>query len=243
MSKLHGKVAVITGGGTGIGLATARRFVEEGAYVFIVGRRQAELEKARALIGKNVTIVQGDVTNFDDLDRLAKIVAAEKGGVDIIFTSAGLVEQQTIDTATPEHFDKTFNLNARAVFFTIQKLLPLMTNGGSIVLVASAMHYLGIPGHSAYAATKAAVRSFSRTWAAELKGRGIRVNTLSAGVTETPMLSGQDDTMREMYIAMTPMGRIGLPEEMASAALFLASSESSFSTGTDLVVDGGIVEL
>lgn len=196
MSKLNGKVAVITGGSMGIGLVTARRFVEEGAYVFITGRRQAELEKARALIGKNVTTVQGDVTNFDDLDRLVKIVASEKGVVDVVFTSAGLVEQQTIDTATPEHFDKTFNLNARAVFFTVQKLLPLMTNGGSIVLVSSAMHYLGIPGHSAYAATKAAIRSFSRTWAAELKGRGIRVNTLSPGVIETPMLRGQDDSMR-----------------------------------------------
>lgn len=243
MSKLHGKVAVITGGSTGIGLATAQRFVEEGAYVFITGRRQAELEKARVLIGKNVTIVQGDVTNLDDLDRLVETVAAEKGVVDVVFTSAGLVEQQPIDTATPEHFDKTFNLNVRAVFFAVQKLLPLMTNGGSIVLVSSAMHYLGNPGHSAYAATKAAVRSLSRTWAAELKGRGIRVNTLSPGVTETPMLSAQDDAMRRMYTSMTPMGRIGFPEEIASAALFLASSESSFSTGTDLVVDGGIVEL
>ena len=153
-----------------------------------------------------------------------------------------------IDTAAPEHFDKTFNLNARAVFFTVQKLLPLMTNGGSIVLVSSAMHYLGIPGHSAYAATKAAVRSFSRTWAAELKGRGIRVNTLSPGVTETPMLGGQGNeeenaALRQMYTSMTPMGRICRPEETAAAALFLASDESSFSTGTDLVVDGGIVEL
>lgn len=243
MGKLEGKVAVITGGSMGIGLVTAQRFVEEGAYVFITGRRQTELEKARVLIGKNVTTVQGDVTDFEDLDHLVKVVAKEKGIVDVIFTSAGLVEQQTIDVATPEHFDKTFNLNARAVFFTVQKLLPLMTNGGSIVLVASAMHYLGIPGHSAYAATKAAIRSFSRTWAAELKDRGIRVNTLSAGVNDTAMLNNQDSSMREMYIKMTPLGRICRPEETASAALFLASSESSFSTGTDLVVDGGIVEL
>jgi NAD(P)-dependent dehydrogenase (short-subunit alcohol dehydrogenase family) len=248
MSKLTGKVAVITGGGTGIGLAIARRFVSEGAHVFVVGRRQAELDKAKALMGEDLTTVQGDVTSFDDLDRLVDTVRAEKGVVDVIVTNAGLVEQAPIDTATPEHFDRTFNLNARAMFFTVQKLLPLMTHGSSIVLVSSAMHSLGIPGHSAYAATKAAVRSFSRTWAAELKDRGIRVNTLSPGVTETPMLSGQGSeeenaALRRMYISMTPMGRICRPEETAAAALFLASDESSFSTGTDLVVDGGIVEL
>jgi len=248
MNKLEGKIAVITGGGTGIGLSIAKRFVNEGAYVFITGRRQAELDRAKAVIGKNVTTVQGDVTSFDDLDRLTATVAAEKGIVDVIVTSAGLVEQAPIDTATPEHFDKTFNVNARGTFFTVQKLLPLMTRGGSIVLVSSAMHYLGIPTHSAYAATKAAVRSFSRTWAAELKDRGIRVNTLSPGVTDTPMLSGQGNeeenaALQKMYISMTPMGRICSPDETAAAALFLASNESSFSTGTDLVVDGGIVEL
>ena len=248
MSKLNGKVAVITGGSMGIGLATAKLFVEEGAYVFITGRRPSSLAEAKALIGRNVTTVPGDAARLGDLDHLFEVVKAEKGVVDIVVTSAGIVEQAFIDDASPEHFDTIFGLNARGTFFTVQKMLPLMTRGGSIVLVSSAMHYLGIPGHTAYAATKAAVRSFSRTWAAELKGRGIRVNTLSPGVTETPMLNGQGNAaenaaLKEMYITMTPMGRICRPEETAAAALFLASEESSFSTGTDLVVDGGIVEL
>jgi len=249
MSKLQGKVAVITGGSSGIGLATAQRFVEEGAYVFIMGRRQAELDKATALIGRNVVTVQGDVTDACDLDRLYATVASEKDVLHIVVTSAGLVEQAPIDTATPEHFDKTFNLNARGVFFSVQKALPLMTWGGSIVLVSSGMSQMGILGHSTYAATKAAIRSFSRTWAAELKGRGIRVNTLSPGPIGTPIMHAQVKTkeegeaLRAMYVSMIPLGRLGRPEEMASAALFLASDESSFSTGIDLVADGGITQL
>jgi NAD(P)-dependent dehydrogenase (short-subunit alcohol dehydrogenase family) len=246
MSQLHGKVAVITGGSTGIGLAIAQRFVEEGAYVFIMGRRQAELEKARALIGKHVTIVQGDVTNLDDLDRLVKTVAAEKGVVDIIVANAGLTEQAPIDTLTPEHFDKTFNLNARGPVFLVQKLLPLMSRGGSIILVSSAMHVMGIPGHTTYAATKAALRSYARTWAAEFKDRGIRVNTLSPGVTDTPILDSQVTTPEErealvnMYLSMIPIGRLAQAEEVANAALFLASDESSYMTGADLMNDGGV---
>jgi NAD(P)-dependent dehydrogenase (short-subunit alcohol dehydrogenase family) len=249
MGKLSGKVAVITGGSTGIGLATARRFVEEGAYVFITGRRKAELDRAKAEIGKDVTAVQGDVTSFADLDRLYETIKREKGVLDVVVANAALVEQATLETATPEHFDKTFNLNARGVFFTVQKALPLMRNGGSIVLVSSGMSQLGIPGHSAYAATKAAIRSFSRTWAAELKTRGIRVNTLSPGPIETPMLNGlfeskeQREEMKKFYVSMTPLGRIGRPEEIASAALFLASDESSFSTGIDLIADGGITQV
>jgi len=218
MSKLHNRVAVITGGSSGIGLATAQRFVEEGAYVFIMGRRQAELDKAGASIGRNVATVQGDVTDARDLDRLYATVAREKDLLNIVVTSAGFVEQAPIDTATPEHFDKTFNLNARSVFFTVQKALPLMTRGGSIVLVSSGMSRMGIPGHTTYAATKAAIRSFSRTWAAELKGRGIRVNTLSPGPIETPMMDGQAKTkaegeaLRAMYVSMAagPPGRNGL---------------------------------
>ena len=247
--RLAGRVAVITGGSSGIGLATAQKFVEEGAHVFITGRRQAELDKAKALIGKNVTAVQGDVANLEDLDRLYKTVAAEKGIVDIVVANAGVVEIRTIDTATPEHFDKTFNIDARGVFFTVQKALPLMKNGGSIILVSSGAHLKGIPGYGAYSATKAAVRSFARTWAAELKDRGIRVNTLSPGAVETPIIDGQfatkveADSLRAMFVQMTPLGRIGRPEEIASAALFLASDDSSFSTGIDLVADGGLTQV
>ncbi|MEH1845274.1 MAG: SDR family oxidoreductase [Nostoc sp.] len=246
MGALEGKVAVITGGNSGIGLATAKRFVKEGAYVFITGRRQAELDKATALIAKNVTAVQGDVTNLDDLDRIAAAIRSEKGIVDIIVSNAGLTEQALIDSLTPDHFDKTFNLNAKAPVFLVQKLLPLMIGGGSIVLVGSAMHVMGIPGHTAYAATKAALRSYARTWAAEFKGRGIRVNTLSPGVTDTPILDSQSSTPEEreslvnMYLNMIPIGRLARAEELASAAVFLASDQSSYMTGADLMDDGGI---
>ena len=229
MGALDGKVAVITGGNSGIGLATAKRFVEEGAYVFITGRRQAELDEAVSLIGKNVTPVQGDVTNLDDLDRLATAVQEKRGIVDIIVSNAGLTEQASIDSLTPDHFDKTFKLNARGPVFLVQKLLPLMTRGGSIILVGSAMHVMGIPGHTTYAATKAALRSYARTWAAEFKDRGIRVNTLSPGVTDTPILDSQVSTPEErealvnMYLSMIPIGRLARAEEIASEALFLAS--------------------
>ena len=246
MSKLEGKVAVITGGSSGIGLATAKRFVEEGAYVFITGRRQAELDKAVALIGRNVTDVPGDVTNLDNLDRVAAVVRAEKGVVDIVVSNAGVTEQGSIETLTPEHFDRVFNLNARAPVFLVQKLLPLMTGKGSIILVGSAMHVMGVPGHTAYAATKAALRSFVRTWAAEFKDRGIRANMLSPGVTDTPMLEsqaaglGKREDVVSMYLNMIPMGRLAQAEEVASAALFLASDESSYVTGADLMADGGV---
>ena len=246
MSKLNGKVAIITGGSSGIGLATAQKFVAEGAHVFITGRRQSELEKAKALIGRNVTAVQGDVANLSDLDRLYETVRKEKGKVDIVVASAGFVEHATIDTATPEHFDKTFNINARGVFFTIQKALPLMKNGGSIVLVSSVLHVKGLPAHGTYSATKAALRSFARTWAMELKDRGIRVNTLSPGAVDTPIIDGQfrtkdeADAAKANFAGATPLGRIGRPEELASAALFLASDDSSYSTGIDLMVDGGL---
>ncbi|HEY1993011.1 MAG TPA: SDR family oxidoreductase [Edaphobacter sp.] len=249
MGALDGKVAVITGGNSGIGLATARRFVKEGAYVFITGRRRAELDKAVSLIAKNVTAVQGDVTKLDDLDRVAAVARDEKGVVDIIVSNAGLTEQASIDTLTPEHFDKTFNLNARAPVFLVQKLLPLMTGGGSIILVGSGMHVMGIPGHTAYAATKAALRSYARTWAAEFKDRGIRVNTLSPGVTDTPILDSQSSTPEErdalvnMYLGMIPIGRLARAEEMASAVVFLASDQSSYMTGADLMNDGGVAQV
>lgn len=249
MGKLQGKVAVVTGGSSGIGLATAKRFVAEGAYVFITGRRQSELDLAKAAIGANVSTVAGDVANLADLDRLYRTVAAEKNRVDIVVASAGFVEHAPIDSATPEHFDKTFNINARGTFFTVQKALPLMKKGGSIVLVASVLHLKGFPQHGTYSATKAAIRSFSRTWAAELKDRGIRVNTLSPGAIDTPIIDGQfktkaeADGARSLFAQMTPLGRIGRADEMAAAALFLASEDSSFSTGIDLVADGGLTQL
>lgn len=246
MGRLQGKVAVITGGSSGIGLATAKRFADEGAYVFIIGRRQSELEKAKASIGRNVSIVQGDVTNLGDLDRLYAQVKAEKGAVDVVVASAAFVEPVTLEKITPQHFDSTFNVNARAALFSVQKALPLMTRGGSIVLISSGMHLKGRPGYSTYAATKAALRSYARTWAAELKDRGVRVNTLSAGPTDTPMLNGLATTpegtqaMKKMFASVVPLGRIGRPEEVAAGALYLASDESSYVTGSDLVSDGGL---
>lgn len=247
--KLAGKVAVITGGSSGIGLAAAKEFVSEGAYVFLTGRRQSELEKAAAEIGANVSVVQGDVASLDDLDKVFAVVAGEKGVIDIVVASAGFVAQQSIDTATPEHFDQTFNVNARGTFFTVQKALPLMTRGGSIVLVSSGMHLKGLPEHSTYAASKAAIRSFARTWATELKDRGIRVNSVSPGAIETPIFEVQfpdpeaQAAAKAAFQQMTPLGRMGRADEMAKAILFLASEDSSYSTGTDLIADGGITQV
>ena len=195
MSKLNGKIAVVTGGSSGIGLAAAKRFVEEGAHVFIMGRRQGELDKAKAEIGRNVSTVQGDVANLDDLDRLYKTVRQEKGGVDIVVASAGFVERVLTQDATPAHFDKTFGINARGVYFTVQKAIPLLRKGGSVVLVSSGLHLKGFPEHGTYAATKAA--AFARTWAMELKNRGIRVNTLSPGAIDTPIIDSQFKSREE----------------------------------------------
>lgn len=249
MGTLDGKVAVITGGNSGIGLATAKRYVEEGAYVFITGRRQEELDRAVSWIGENVTAVRGDVTNDADLDRLAATVKAKKGTLDIIVASAGIAEQGQLDSLTAAHFDKVFALNARAPVFLVQKLLPLLSARGSIILVSSGMHLMGIPGHTAYAATKAALRSYVRTWAAELKTRGIRANTLSPGVTDTPMLDsqgagvGDKQAVVNLYKDMIPLGRLGRAEEVAEAAVYLGSDRSSYVTGSDLMVDGGIAQV
>jgi len=245
MLALQGKIAVITGGSSGIGLATAKRFVKEGAYVFITGRRQAELDKAVAEIGSNVTGVQGNASNVDDLDRLYEEVASKKGKLDVLFANAGFVEPKPTPAVSPEHHDKTFDINARGVFFAVQKAVPLMKDGGSIILTGSGVWQKGIPIYATYGASKAALRSFVRTWTAEFAGKGIRANMISPGPTETAILKGQfgenTDAMKERFKTMIPMGRMGKPEEIASAAVFLASEESSFITGIDLPVDGGLV--
>ncbi|MFC3944266.1 3-oxoacyl-ACP reductase [Pseudomonas gingeri NCPPB 3146 = LMG 5327] len=249
MSRLQGKIAVITGGSSGIGLATAQRFVSEGAYVFITGRRQAELDKAVALIGRNVTAVQGDVSNQQDLDRLYAVVQHEKGSIDVLFANSGIVDNKSIDEISAEHYDKTFDINVKGLLFSVQKALPLMRNGGSIILTASIASTKGIPGYSTYSATKAAIRSFSRTWTLELKDRGIRVNTLSPGPVDTPIMDSQATTKEEIdqvkasFAQAVPLGRLGRPDEIASAALFLASDESSFVAGIDLCVDGGMAQV
>jgi len=249
MVKLTGKIAVITGGSSGIGLATAKLFVQEGAYVFITGRRQTELEKAKAEIGKNVTAVQGDVAQLSDLDKLYAAVKSEKGVLDIVVANAGIVERVTTKDVTPEHYDKTFNVNVRGSFFTVQKALPLLRDGGSIVLVASGVHIKGFPFFVTYAATKAAMRSFVRSWAADFKDRGIRVNTLSPGPVDTPIREGQSESkeqaevMKKQLAQMVPLGRLGRAEEMASAILFLASDDSSYCTGIDLPADGGAAQV
>jgi NAD(P)-dependent dehydrogenase (short-subunit alcohol dehydrogenase family) len=248
MAALEGKVAIVTGGNSGIGLATAKRFVEEGAYVFITARRQAELDKAISLIGRNVAAIAGDLSKLQDIDNIAAVIKAGEGVVDVIVSNAGFTEQAPLDTLTPEHFDKAFNLMARAPVFLVQKLLPLMSRGGSIILVSSAIHIMGIPNHTAYAATKAATRSYARTWAAELKGRGIRVNTLSPGVTDTSILDSQSETMGrddvvKMYLNMIPLGRLAEASEIANAAVFLGSDQSSYMTGADLMADGGVGQI
>jgi NAD(P)-dependent dehydrogenase (short-subunit alcohol dehydrogenase family) len=249
MQALQGKVAVITGGSSGIGLATAKRFVAEGAFVFITGRRQAELDKAAKEIGKNVVAVNCDVSKLEDLDHLYKEVTARKGRIDILFANAGMVETLETSAVTPEHFDTTFDTDARGTYFTVQKALPVLSDGASIILTGSGVWQKGMPIYSTYAAAKAAVRSYVRTWAAEFARRGIRANVISPGPIETPIFDGQfsskaaADQLKEQFKANIPLARMGRPEEVASAALFLASNESSYITGIDLPVDGGLVSV
>jgi len=249
MNRLDGKVALVTGGNSGIGFAIAQRFVAEGAYVFITGRRQTELDKAKDEIGRNVMTVQGDVTVSADLDRLFQTIANEKGKIDVVVANSGLVDPQEFGQITEESFDRTFNLNARGTLFTAQRALPLMNDGGSIILVGSIAAYTGADGYTTYSATKAAVRSYARTWTKELKDRGIRVNNLSPGPIDTPIMDSQADSkegadaIRAAFTSVIPLGRMGRPEEVAAAALFLASDESSFCTGMDLSVDGGMAQV
>ncbi|KWR90619.1 SDR family NAD(P)-dependent oxidoreductase [Cupriavidus sp. IDO] len=249
MSRLLNKTAVITGGNSGIGLATAKRFVEEGAYVFIVGRRQEELDRAAAEIGRNVTAIRADVTKLDELDRLYAIVREQRGSIDVLFANSGAIEHKTLEEITPEHYDKTFDVNVRGLIFTVQKALPLLTGQSSVILTSSVAGVLGIQAHDTYSAAKAAVRSLARTWTIELKGRGIRVNVVSPGAIDTPIIESQvttpeaADELRAKFAAATPLGRIGRPDELAAAVLFLASDESSYVAGIELFVDGGLAQV
>jgi NAD(P)-dependent dehydrogenase (short-subunit alcohol dehydrogenase family) len=243
MGKLEGKVAVITAATSGMALATAKLFVEEGAYVFITGRRQDVLDKAVKAIGRNVTGVQGDASVLADLDRLYDVVKREKGKIDILFASAGTGDFAKIGEITEEEFDKTFNLNVRGTLFTVQKALPLFNDGGSIFMNGSIAGSKGFPNFSVYSASKAAVRSFARTWLVDLKDRNIRVNVLSPGTIDTPILDPFGPEMKEGFKSLIPRGEMGRPEEIATVALFLASSDSSFVNGIELFVDGGTAQI
>jgi NAD(P)-dependent dehydrogenase (short-subunit alcohol dehydrogenase family) len=237
--KLEGKTAVITGGTEGIGLATAKLFAKEGAYVFITGRRQKELDGAVKAIGSHVTGVQGDVAELADLDRLYATVAKEKGQIDIVFANAGVGEFVPFGAVTEEHFDKLFNINVKGTLFTVQKALPLMKDGGSIILNGSVASVKGTAAFGVYAATKAAIRSFVRTWTTDLKDRHIRSNVISPGPINTLLTKRQFADVIARIVSTVPMGRMGEPDEVAKAALFLASDDSSFVTGIELFVDGG----
>ena len=249
MGKLEGKRALVTGGNSGIGLATAKQFVNEGAYVFITGRRDAELTRAVKEIGRNVTGVQGDVANLGDLDRLFAQIKNEKGKLDIVFANAGIARYAALGTITEEFYDSIFNINVKGLLFAVQKALPLMPDGASIILNASIVASKGFSSNSVYSATKAAVRSFARTWTTDLKDRRIRVNAVSPGTIDTPGLSdllasaetGQE--RKKMISNSVPLGRFGTPDEIAKAVVFLASDDSSYITGIELFVDGGIAQV
>ncbi|HEY1580359.1 MAG TPA: SDR family oxidoreductase [Terracidiphilus sp.] len=236
--NLQGKVAVVTGGTSGIGLAAAKLFVKEGAYVFVTGRRQKELDEAVKAIGSNVTGVQGDIVNLTDLDRLYEAVST-KGRIDVVFANAGVAEFASLGKITEEHFDKLFDTNVKGTLFTVQKALPLLNDGGSIILNGSVGSVKGTPGFGVYGATKAALRSFVRTWSSDLKDRHIRSNVVSPGPTDTPIVDGQPADAIARIVSTIPMGRMGEPDEIARVALFLASDDSSFVTGIELFVDGG----
>jgi NAD(P)-dependent dehydrogenase (short-subunit alcohol dehydrogenase family) len=244
MGKLDGKVAVITAATSGMALATAKLFVEEGAFVFITGRRQKQLEDAVKSIGRNVTGIQGDAGNLADLDILFKTVEAQKGHIDILFASAGYGEFNVpIGSVTEENYDKTFSTNVKGTLFTVQKALPLLRDGASVIMNGSIAGSKGFPGFSVYNASKAAVRSFARTWTNDLKDRKIRVNVLSPGTIDTAVFDNVAQDVKDGFISLIPMGRMGRPEEIATAALFLASDDSSFITGIELFVDGGTAQI
>jgi NAD(P)-dependent dehydrogenase (short-subunit alcohol dehydrogenase family) len=249
MGKLEGKVALVTGGNSGIGLATAKRFASEGARVFITGRREAELDAAVAAIGDGAIGIRSDVSSLDDLDRLYARIGEASGRIDVLFANAGGGEFVPLSAVSEDHYERTFATNVKGTLFTVQKALPLMTSGASIILTGSTAASTGTPAFSVYAASKAAVRSFARNWILDLKGTGIRVNVLAPGSTSTPGWHGlapSDEANREMIAsveAATPLGRLAEPDEIAAAALFLASAESSFINGIELFVDGGVAQI
>ena len=245
MGKLEGKIALITGGNSGIGLATAKHFVNEGAHVFITGRRDSELAEAVKEIGRNVTGVQGDVANLGDLDRLFAQIKQEKGKLDIVFANAGGAKLAPLDKITEEHYDSLFDINVKGLLFTVQKALPLMPDGASIILNASIVASKGLPAWSVYSATKAALRSFARTWTTDWKERRIRVNVVSPGFTDTPAWHSTEAGAQQLKLVAQsiPLGRLGTPNEIAKAVVFLASDDSSYITGTELFVDGGFAQV
>jgi NAD(P)-dependent dehydrogenase (short-subunit alcohol dehydrogenase family) len=239
MGKLQGRVALVTGGTEGIGLAVAKLFVEEGAYLFITGRRQKELDEAVKTIGDNVAGIQGDVANMADLDRLYETIGRAKGRIDVVVANAGVGEFAAFGKATEEHFDKLFDINVKGTFFTVQKALPLLVEGGSVILIGSVASVKGTSSFGVYGATKAALRSFARTWTTDLKERRVRTNVLSPGPIKTPLSGRQSPDAIARIVSTVPMGRMGEPDEIARAALFLASDDSSFVTGIELFADGG----
>jgi NAD(P)-dependent dehydrogenase (short-subunit alcohol dehydrogenase family) len=249
MGKLDKKTALVTGGNSGIGLATAKQFVREGAYVFITGRRDPELAAAIKEIGTNVTGVRGDVSNLGDLDRLAARIKHEKGKLDIVFANAGVAKYAPFGEITEVLYDEIFDVNVKGLLFTVQKMLPLLPYGASIILNSSIVASKGLTANSVYSATKAAVRSFARTWTTDLKGRRIRVNAISPGSIDTPGLndllasSEAGEQRRKMISGAVPLGRLGAPEEVAKAVVFLASDDSSYITGVELFVDGGFAQV
>ena len=249
MSKLQGKIALVTGGNSGIGLATAKQFVNEGAYVFVTGRREAELAEAAKVIGRNVAGVQGDASNLGDLDRLFAQIERDKGRLDIVFANAGAAKYAPLGSISEELYDSIFDINVKGLLFTVQKALPLMPDGAAIILNASIVASKGLAANSVYSATKAAVRSFARTWTTDLKARRIRVNAVSPGSTDTPGLSNLlassqvGEERRKMIANAVPLGRLGTPDEIAKAVVFLASDDASYITGAELFVDGGFAQV
>jgi NAD(P)-dependent dehydrogenase (short-subunit alcohol dehydrogenase family) len=249
MSRLRGKIGLVTGGSSGIGLATAKQFVNEGAYVFITGRRKPDLDGAAKEVGRNVTAVLGDVSCLEDLDRLFAQIRREKGKLDIVFANAGIAKYSPLGEISEEVYNSIFDINVKGMLFTVQKALPLMPDGGSIILNASIVGSKGLPANCVYSATKAAVRSFARTWTTDLKNRHIRVNAVSPGATDTPglreLLASSDvgERRKDMISGSVPLGRLGTPDEVAKAVVFLASDDSSYITGTELFVDGGMAQV
>lgn len=249
MNRLEGKVAVITGANSGIGLASAHRFAQEGARVFMTGRRQAELDLAVAAVGEQARAIQGDVSNLADLRRLFADVGEQAGAIDILFANAGGGAFVPLGQITEEHYYRTFDINVKGTLFTVQEALPLMRDGGSIILTGSTAASKGTPAFSVYSASKAAIRNFARTWILELAPRGIRVNVLAPGSTSTPGWHGlaasdeQNEEMQALTRAAVPLGRLGIVDEIAGATLFLASDDSSYVNGSELFVDGGLAQI